>query len=177
MENITKEQPVPKNTNLTNTKDTNKTNKQLVDRLYRSETDRIIAGVAGGLGEYFNIDPALFRLAFVLITLAGGSGILVYLIMWLILPTESQIAEPGNKKVLEQNAQEVQRKAQKAGDEIKKTVKNEDAKLWWSIILIVAGFAFLFQNFGMLNLLRLSRFWPLILIILGAFILLKNDRK
>jgi phage shock protein C len=55
-------------------------------RLYRSETDRMIAGVCGGLAEYLDVDPVLVRLAMVLFTLAGGSGILVYLIAWIIMP-------------------------------------------------------------------------------------------
>ncbi len=165
--------PVNRNSDTTTPEKGNTANS--IDRLYRSETDRIIAGVAGGLGEYFNLDPTLFRLGFVLITLAGGSGILLYLIMWLILPTESQIKQPGNK-IIEENAKEVQRKTEKVGEKFAKSVRSEDAKLWWSVILIIVGFAFLFQNFGLLDLIRLSRLWPLILIILGVFILIKNDR-
>jgi phage shock protein C len=55
-------------------------------RLRRSTEDRMIAGVCGGLGRYFNTDPVWFRLAFVVVTLAGGAGILIYLISWLIIP-------------------------------------------------------------------------------------------
>lgn len=54
--------------------------------LLRSVTNRKVAGVAGGLGEYFGVDPILFRIAFVLLALGGGSGILIYLVMWLIVP-------------------------------------------------------------------------------------------
>ena len=55
-------------------------------RLRRSTDDRMIAGVCGGLGRYFNTDPVWFRLGFVVVTLAGGAGILIYLISWLIIP-------------------------------------------------------------------------------------------
>jgi phage shock protein C len=55
-------------------------------RLYRSETNKMIGGVAGGLGDYFNIDPVLLRLLFVLVVLLGGSGILAYLILWIVVP-------------------------------------------------------------------------------------------
>jgi phage shock protein C len=55
-------------------------------RLRRSTQDRVIAGVCGGLGRYFNTDPVWFRIAFVVVTLAGGAGILIYLIAWLIIP-------------------------------------------------------------------------------------------
>lgn len=53
--------------------------------------DRMIAGVCGGLGRYFNTDPLWFRIAFVAVTLAGGAGILIYLIAWITIPE----AEPG----------------------------------------------------------------------------------
>lgn len=59
-----------------------------VKKLYRSSKDRMIAGVCGGLGEYFNLDPTLIRLFFVLIIILGGSGILAYLIFWLIVPVK-----------------------------------------------------------------------------------------
>lgn len=57
-------------------------------RLYRSRTDSKIAGVCGGLGEYFNIDPVWVRLLFVLFFFAGGSALLVYIICWLVVPLQ-----------------------------------------------------------------------------------------
>jgi phage shock protein PspC (stress-responsive transcriptional regulator) len=60
-------------------------------KLFRSRQERMIGGVAGGLGEYLNIDPTLMRLAFVILTFFGGSGIPIYLIMWLVIP-ESPVA-------------------------------------------------------------------------------------
>jgi len=63
--------------------------------LRRSRTDRILGGVAGGIAHYFGIDPILVRLALVLLVIAGGSGILIYLIAWLIIPEEEEGAEPG----------------------------------------------------------------------------------
>jgi phage shock protein C len=55
-------------------------------RLYRSTTDRMLGGVAGGLGEYFGLDTSLVRLLFVLLFLLGGHGLLVYIILWIIVP-------------------------------------------------------------------------------------------
>jgi phage shock protein C len=63
---------------------------KLAKRLYRSEKDKMVAGVCGGLAEYFSIDPSLVRIFLVLITLLGGSGVLAYLIMWAVVPTESR---------------------------------------------------------------------------------------
>ena len=57
-------------------------------RLYRSKKDRTICGVCGGIANYFNIDPTLVRLAFVLIAMGAGSGILAYIIAAIIIPDE-----------------------------------------------------------------------------------------
>ena len=55
-------------------------------RLYRSRQSRMIAGVCGGLGEYFGVDPTLVRLVFALLFLAYGFGPLLYIIMWIVIP-------------------------------------------------------------------------------------------
>lgn len=58
-------------------------------KLYRSKKDRKLAGVCGGLGEYFGIDPTLIRVGFVLLALPGGlPGVLPYLILWIVIPEE-----------------------------------------------------------------------------------------
>ena len=59
-----------------------------VERLTRATDDKVIAGVAGGLGRYFGIDPVVFRIAFVVLTLAGGSGVILYLLAWLVIPDD-----------------------------------------------------------------------------------------
>jgi phage shock protein C len=58
-----------------------------VKRLYRSRKNRVIAGVCGGLGEYFNVDPVIFRILFVILLLPGGfPGLIPYVILWLVVP-------------------------------------------------------------------------------------------
>lgn len=59
---------------------------QTKKRLTRSYTNRHLAGVCGGLAEYFNVDATIIRLALVLFTLLGGSGLFLYVILWLIMP-------------------------------------------------------------------------------------------
>ncbi|HVR31087.1 MAG TPA: PspC domain-containing protein [Acidimicrobiia bacterium] len=54
-------------------------------RLYRSNNEKVLAGVCGGLGEYFSVDPVWFRIGFVVLALGGGSGVLIYLVLWLIV--------------------------------------------------------------------------------------------
>jgi phage shock protein C len=57
-------------------------------RLKRSN-DKMIAGVCGGLANYFDMDPTLVRLAFAVVAIFGGTGILAYLVMWIIVPKEN----------------------------------------------------------------------------------------
>jgi len=59
-------------------------------RLYRPSNNRRIGGVAAGLGEYFNLDPILVRILFVLLSLGGGPGILLYIVLWIVMPDESK---------------------------------------------------------------------------------------
>lgn len=62
--------------------------------LRRSRTDRIGAGVAGGLGEYFGVDPVLFRVLFATAAFFGGAGVLAYLLAWAVIPEQGTVRAP-----------------------------------------------------------------------------------
>jgi phage shock protein C len=57
-------------------------------RLYRSRTNRKLAGVCGGLAQYFNTDVTLIRVLFVVLALLGGPGLVIYLVLWIVVPEE-----------------------------------------------------------------------------------------
>src|SRR4051794_2266976 len=61
-------------------------------RLTRSSSDRVIAGVAGGLGRYFSIDPVVVRIAFIVGTFFGGAGVIAYAAAWLLVPGDDGTA-------------------------------------------------------------------------------------
>jgi phage shock protein C len=63
-------------------------------KLYRSRTNRQVAGVCGGLAEYFGMDPTLIRVLFVVLAVLGGSGVVLYLALWIIVPNAPQGAAP-----------------------------------------------------------------------------------
>src|SRR5436190_18310420 len=71
-------------------------------RLERATTERMVAGVCGGLGRYFDLNPAFFRIAFVVLTLLGGSGLLIYGAALLIVPEEG-VEDSIAARVLKQN--------------------------------------------------------------------------
>lgn len=58
----------------------------LEKRLYRARHDRKLAGVCAGIADYFGWDPTLVRVGWIALTLLGGSGLLLYLILWLVMP-------------------------------------------------------------------------------------------
>lgn len=58
-------------------------------RLFKSETDKKICGVCGGVAQYFDIDPTIVRLAWILFTALGGSGIIAYIIAAIVMPAET----------------------------------------------------------------------------------------
>lgn len=57
-------------------------------KLYRARSERMLGGVAGGLGEFLSIDPTLIRLLFLLTLVLGGAGFWAYIVMWVIVPEE-----------------------------------------------------------------------------------------
>lgn len=59
-------------------------------RLYRSRTNRWLAGVCGGLGQYLGLDPTVIRVLFALLALVVGGGFLLYLLLWIIIPLEPE---------------------------------------------------------------------------------------
>jgi len=66
----------------------------MAKRVYRSPKNRVISGVCSGLGEYFNVDPVIIRIIWVVTALAWGAGILAYLIAWIIIPKKPENPNP-----------------------------------------------------------------------------------
>ncbi len=139
-------------------------------KIYRSEKDRMLAGVAGGLGEYFEVDPTVIRIILVLLTLFGGSGILIYIVLWILMPSESDVNKTSDDTI-KTNAREMKAKAKSFADEFRDLNFAGRPKNWFGIIIIVIGILFLTDNLGFL---RFHLFWPLILIALGILLLLKD---
>ena len=74
-------------------------------KLYRSQTEKMIGGVCGGLAEYFNLDPTLFRLLFIVLLFTPLHGLLLYLILWIITPAAPATYLPQTPPVNPSSAQ------------------------------------------------------------------------
>ncbi len=94
-----------------------------VKKLYRSEKDKLIAGVAGGVAEYFEIDSTIVRIIFIGSSIAWGAGFWIYLAMWLLVPTESNKQQAGGEAI-NQNVAEIKQKVKEAGQFVKGKVED-----------------------------------------------------
>jgi phage shock protein C len=145
-------------------------------RLTRSHTDFMIGGVCGGLGRYFHIDSTLVRLVFVLLTLAGGSGVLIYFILWIVMPREDMPGMQGNL-----DGPEFGRRANLMGEEMQQIVTRPNTRTVQFIggALVILGLVYLVQN---LNIPWLAWFndrllWPVIIILVGALLLTRAFKR
>jgi len=138
-------------------------------KLYRSETNRALAGVAGGLGEYFQIDPTIIRLIFVLLTVFGGSGVLVYIILWILIPSEKNTGKD-SEETIKNNTEEFKNKAKKFAEEFKGMSAQHHSKNWFGYIVIGLGLLLLLNSLG---LFQFHLFWPIILILFGLILLFR----
>jgi phage shock protein C len=154
-----------------------------MERLYRSSTQRMIAGVCGGLGEYFNIDPTLVRIVYILVTVATGVllGIVLYVVLWLIVPNEASAGKTLRESMRE-NVDEMANSAREIGNEVQATLRRtpgdekrriEPAALA-GLLLVLIGVLFLLGNLNLLGWLHWSRLWPLIIIVIGLLLLLRR---
>ena len=131
-------------------------------RLYRSEQTRILGGVAGGIGEYFDTDPVIVRLLWVLATAVGGAGILAYLILWIVVPPYSRVY--GEAQPVRESAGQTGRSASTRRAPVR-------LDLVFGGILIVLGGMLLVGSLDLGPSWDIfGRLWPLLLIVPGAVI-------
>lgn len=132
-------------------------------RLYKSRRNKIIDGVCGGVAEYFEVDPTIVRLLWVLITLIGGTGFILYIIAMIIMPVNPEFKINGNST---SNA----------------SALSQDKKRFWGVLLILLGALILISNLGWFAAFRWwhlswSTVFPIILIILGGWLIYIHMNK
>jgi len=142
------------------------------EKLYRSRKQRVIAGISGGLGDFFNIDPVIIRILFVVFTVFHGSGILIYFILWVAIPEEPFEIAYGIKNENE-NSSEIHTSSDQ--QVINDEQKRQSPRIISGTILIAVGLIFLFNN--LIPSFDLSDVFPFILIILGAVLILNSAKK
>lgn len=96
-------------------------------RLYRSEKDKMLGGVCAGIADYLNIDPVIVRVIFVLIFLAEGIGLMIYVLLWIIVPEEKS-TKTDPKEIVEENSKEIEENVKKVTKGLKKKVRSDTAQ-------------------------------------------------
>jgi phage shock protein C len=123
-----------------------------VKKLYRSSQNRVIAGVCGGVAEYLNLDPIIVRILWILLIFIGGSGILFYILSWILIPV---------------NPNQANLPVRKNGHQV------------WGIILITLGVILLLTNIGLFPQFDWFEWWDvfswgtmvsIVIIIIGALL-------
>ena len=153
-----------------------------MNRLYRSNTNRVIGGVCGGLAEYFKVDALLVRILFVAFgVLFSGTGFPLYLLLWVFVPTRDQ-AFTTNEDGLRQNVDDIKSTFRDWRDRGPGTweqrwqdVSASDRTLIGGAILVAVGLLLLVRSLPGLGFL--NDLWPLGVIAVGILILIHNLRK
>lgn len=131
----------------------------MTKKLYRSKKDSIIAGVCGGIAEYFQLDSTLVRLLAILVVFLGGAGVIAYIVAWIIIPQNpEQETEP-----VELND---------APSEDSQVDKDSKRHIWGGFVLIALGLFFLARSF--FPRLMVVSLWPIILIGVGIFLIVQS---
>ncbi len=168
-------------------------------RVRKSSQDKMLFGVAGGLADYFNIDPVLVRLAFVLSTFAGGLGLIAYIVLAIIMPQgESSATHPAD--VVKENLHTIGQEAAEAAHRVEEAVRGAPSTgdkaetpetpaehaghtqqtrshTGLGLILVALGVIFLLGNLNALWWLPWHIFWPVVLILAGLAIIIGRMRR
>jgi phage shock protein C len=130
-------------------------------RLYRSRTDKVLGGVCGGLGEYFNVDPTFIRIIAVLLVFAKGVGLLAYFIAWLIIP----------RVPVDENGVVVESTDDKSPE--KPSYSPWNKYLPGAILIVIGLFFIMEQHYWWWDI---ERFWPLLLIGAGLLLIFRMNQ-
>ena len=151
-------------------------------KLYRSTTDKMLGGVAGGLAEYFGIDSTLVRVLFIVIVFLGGGGIIAYIILWIVVPQKpyeipknafnQTSPESGSSSGFSTSEEKNSDSFSMSNGGVVGTLTQVNNKqIWVAIVLMVIGSLLLLDN--IFPRFDFDHYWPVILIAIGVGLLLK----
>jgi len=137
-------------------------------KLYRSRQYKVVAGICGGLADYFNVDPVIVRVIFIVACFGWGASLLAYLILWIIVPVNPLYDIPVEK--MENRPPEDEGHLRGAGER-----RKSNGKLIFGIILIGVGVIAFLNNF--VPEIEFRFVFPLILIAIGVALIMKISNK
>lgn len=141
------------------------------NRLYRSKNDKKIAGVCGGIAEYFGIDPTIIRLLWLISIAVYGTGLFIYIVAAIIMPEREDI----NTGIIKnKNSDETNKQG---NDAYNRRFDKENNRKFLGYALIILGAILLSRRFVFLQWLSFKFLFPIALIAFGIFILSNNFKK
>ena len=145
-------------------------------RLYRSENERVLGGVCGGLGDYLGMDPVFIRIFFIIWTVLEEFSILIYFLLWVVIPNESEISSETRF-----TGEDIRARFQLMGQEVSQAARQPSSELitFVGVGLIAWGAYYLLERIGLAWIpWDYTRFaWPVLLIAAGVFVLVRTIRK
>lgn len=166
------------------------------DRLFRSKKERVLGGVCGGLAEYFDIDPIIIRILFVILGPATGIGLLVYIVMWITVPEESMehyyarfannpyktpppnanpSTEPGNESADSAPKSDTPNFTPEMMNEYYAPKKSGSGSLIFGAILVLLGVLFLFWIY--IPSFDFSLIFPIVIVAVGLTLIFNSIKK
>jgi phage shock protein PspC (stress-responsive transcriptional regulator) len=136
-------------------------------RLVKKKSQRILAGICAGLADYLDIDVTVVRIIFVFLAVFGGSGFLIYLILWLFVPGENQGKNASQEEIFKENIDDIQKKVADITDKFDRA----DKKYFPGAVFIFFGLLILLKNIGILNTGYLL---PITLVAIGLYLIFRQ---
>ncbi|MGB9701343.1 MAG: PspC domain-containing protein [Candidatus Kapaibacteriota bacterium] len=143
--------------------------------LYRKRDKKVIAGVARGIGEYFDIDPVFIRLLFVITLFTGGIGIIAYIILWIITPLEPYEMYFNNFATSTGQATSAESAIFNDNDNSKEELVTSRTRVFGGFVLIFIGIVILLDN--LLPYFDFDYVWSIVLISIGFFLIVSNFKN
>lgn len=149
-------------------------------KLERNSHNQMIAGVASGLADYLLIDVTLVRVMFILLAVFGFSGVIIYIILWVVVPEKPFFRNGSNfdadYKVNDETSGMYTQQPETILPETKP--KSDTGRVVAGLVLIIVGAWFLLAEFNIIpHWFSLFKLWPLIIIALGMVIILKSRKR
>lgn len=151
----------------------------MTTQLYRSRTDTMLGGVCGGLAHYLGVDPTLVRLVAVLLAMSSGIGLVLYIVLWIIVPLNPLGADVSLSRA-PASADEIAQRARTLGDDLGAAIQTAHprAGVFIGLALIAMGAIFMIQRLDIIWLrwLNFDMLWPVLLIVGGLMLLWRRAR-
>lgn len=146
-------------------------------KLYRSQKDKILFGVCGGLGDYFEIDSTIVRIVFILLTLMSGVGIIAYIIFLLVVSKEISEETTRRSENLKEFAKETGDHAKRIAAEVKEIQWENRRKVFGGILVLLGFILIVEQLFHVFDVWWVGKaLWPLVLVLIGLFFLMRGKK-